>query len=812
MRRVMRRVVVTWVAALCMGGCGSGGNSGSGAGGPAPAEPANLQPVPFTSVALADSFWAPRIESNRTQSLPLKFQTFVDNGNLDNFLKAAHLMGGEHRGFLWADSDVYKTLEGAAYAIALQPDAALAAKLEDAVSRIAAAQRADGYLNTYFQLALEGRLDGRRVETKMPWEDLIGMHEDYCAGHLMEAAVAHQAATGRDSFLNVARRLGDHMSSIFGYGRRSGVPGHEEAELALLKLWRRSGRASDFELAQFYIDERGRHSGGRTIYGEYCQDLAPLREQSEPLGHCVRGPYLYAGATDLAAATNDAALLAALERLWTATVTRKMYVTGGLGHSLYNEGFGPDHDLSNEHAYNETCAACAMVLWALRLANLHADARYTDVLERVLYNAVLSGRSLDGRRLYYNNFMTRRARKGRFGIDCCATNMVRIIPSVPGFQYATKPGSGVWVHLYAAGQAEIPWGGGSFRLVQETSYPWEGNVRLRIAAGDPGELTLNLRIPEWAAGATVSVNGSSVSVGTGLSKGYLPIRRSWRAGDIVDLFLPMSVRRVTADPKVWADRGRVALLRGPLVYCLEEIDHSVPVHEIVLPVGAPVQAEHRPGLLGGVTVLRATGTDARNGASVDVTAVPYCAWDNRPVGPRSNDWDWSNDGLMTVWIPESASAAPVTPDRGRLADATVTYSHKNAGDSAAALNDGILPVHSNDQSIPRFTWWSHQGTEEWVAYEFPAPQTVWRSDIFWFSDAEAGGGCDFPQAFRHEYWDGSAWRPVALDADYGHAVDLFASHHFSIVRFAPVTTTRIRMLAQLKPGKSGGILEWRLPD
>lgn len=795
---------MTWVkrlvlASVCLTGCGGGG--GGDAAATAPSTLPNLEPVPATSVTLTDGFWAPRIETNRTQSLPLKFQGFTDNGNLDNFLKAAHLLGGDHQGFIWADSDVYKTLEGAARAIALQPDAGLEAKLEDAVGRIAAAQRGDGYLNTYFQLAGEGRLDGGRVEARQPWEDLIGAHEDYCAGHLMEAAVAHHAATGRTSLLGVASRLAGHMASIFGDGRRSGVPGHEEAELALVKLWRVTGRASDLELARFYVDERGRHSGGRTIYGEYCQDLTPLREQREPLGHCVRGPYLYAGATDVAAVTDDAALLAAVERLWTATVERKMHVTGGMGHSLYNEGFGPDFDLPADLSYNETCAACAMVFWTTRLLNLRADARVADVLERVLYNAVLSGRSLEGRRLYYNNPVSRRTRRGRFGIDCCATNMVRIIPSVPGYQYSTKAG-GLWVHLYAAGEARFPWG----QLVQETNYPWDGAVRLRVAAGDPGDLTLHLRIPEWAAGATAAVNGVPVPV----TAGYLALRRVWRAGDFVDLNLPMAPRRIAADPRVWAQRGRVTLARGPLVYCLEEIDHSVPVHEIVLPPDAAIAIEQRPGLLGGVTVLRATGS--RNGAAVEITAVPYCAWDNRPMAPRSNDWDSSNDCLMTVWIPESAAAVPVVPDRGRLGDATVTWSHKNGGDTAAALNDGVLPAHSNDQSIPRFTWWSHQGSEEWMAYEFPSARRVWRSDIFWFSDAEAGGGCDFPATFRHETWDGGAWRPVALDADYEHAADLYSSGHFTIVRFAPVTTTKIRLVVQLKPGKSGGVLEWRLPE
>ncbi|HVE43020.1 MAG TPA: beta-L-arabinofuranosidase domain-containing protein [Planctomycetota bacterium] len=787
-------------------GCGSGGGGGGGSNQSSVATMAKLEAVDFSRVDLNDPFWAPRIETNRTASLPMVYQSFVDNHNLDNFLKAAGLMGGNFDGFLWADSDVYKTLEGMARAIQLHPDAILATNLENVVSSISAAQIQSGpmagYIDTYFQLGNAGRGGGGTTVTTQPWEDLKAMHEDYCHGHLIEAAIAHHQATGKTNFLSVARKLADHLERTFGVGKRSGVPGHQEVEIALMKLRSVAGTGSsaDLDLAKFYIDERGRHSGGRGIFGEYCQDLAPVRELTEPVGHSVRGPYMWAGATDVAAATQDGALLAALATLWQNVVDRKMYVTGGTGHRLYNEGYGPDDDLSNDWAYNETCAACAMMFWTQRMANVLADGRYMDVLERILYNGFAAGRSIDGTRLYYNNFMTRYGSKGRMGIACCATNIVRTVPQVAGFQYATREGDGIWTHLYMAGQATLPYGGTTVGLKQESSYPWDGHVKLTLSLPSPASFTLHLRIPAWAAGANATVEGAAVDMGAALS-GYLPIARTWKNGDVVELTLPMAIRRIASSPKVFANQGRVAIARGPIVYCLESGDNPVSVHQIVVPSGAALSAGFDGSLLGGVTKITGTGVNASDASSVGFTMIPYAVWDNR-----------SHDSLMAVMLPETAAAAPVRPDKGRVGSATVSYSYKNGGDTEAAINDGVWPQNSNDQSIPRFTWWSHQGTAEWIAYEFPAPTTVWRSDIFWFSDAGAGGGCDFPQSFSHEYWTGSSWQPVTLLHDYAHTNDLFSDGHFSIVRFAPVTTTKIRLSVQLKPGKSGGILEWRLPE
>lgn len=764
--------------------------------------PPGLQPVPLAKVALNDPFWAPRIEANRTTSIPFMRQALIDNHTLDNFPKAAGLMGGYHDGFPWADGDTYALIEAMGYALQLHPDATMENQMEQIIANIVAAQVKTGpmagYLNTWFQLGNAGRDYGGTTLALQPWEDLIGAHEHVVNVGILLSGIAHFQATGRTYLLDAARKNSDHMSSIFGEGKRSGIPGHQALEYALFSLAAVPGvgRLSDIEQSKFYLDERGRWSGGRTIYGEFCQDLRPIRFESEPLGHCVRGPYMWAGATDLAATTGDAELLAALERIWTNVVEKKMTPTGGIGHRLYNEGFAPDYDLSNELAYNETCAACAMIFWTQRMGNVLLDGKYADVMERILYNGFASGRSLDGSRLYYNNDMVRHGFKSRFGIPCCMSNNIRTTPSVGGMQYATQAGDGIWAHLFMAGQAQIPYGGATIGLKLETSYPWDGALKFTVTPSAPTSFTLHLRIPEWAAGASATVNGSPVGMGS-VSKGYLPISRLWNSGDVVQLTLPMAVRRVRSNPKVFAHQGRAAIARGPIVYCLESNDNAVSVHKIVIPAGAALTPEFDGGLLGGVTKLKGTGTNADNGTPVNFTMIPYAVWDNR-----------SHDSDLAVMVPETSGAAAVQPDRGRMGNATITASF---GGDVAAVKDGILPTTASDESIPRFTWWNHTGTQETITAEFPA-MTVARSDVFWFRDAGSGGGCDFPASIRHEYWDGGAWRTLQPDSDYDHAVDLFDGGHFTIVRFVPVTTTKVRLVAQLRPGKSAGILEWRLPE
>ncbi len=608
-----------------------------------------LSAVPFTAVKFQDDFWSPRLETNRTVSLPHNFEWCEKTGRIDNFAKAGKLMAGDFRGIFFNDSDVYKVIEGASYSLAARPDPKLEKVTDDAIAKIAAAQQPDGYLNTYYTLAEPGRR----------WTNLKDMHELYCAGHMIEAAVAHYRATGKRTFLDVAMRYADHIDSVFGPTRKIGVPGHEEIELALVKLYQATGRKKYLSLAEFFIDSRGDQSK-RKIWGEYHQDHKPIRDQSEIVGHAVRAMYLYAGTADVAAYNGDQQLIDAMSRLWQDVTERKMYITGGIGARHEGEAFGAAYELPNDSAYCETCAAIGLALWAHRLNLMHADAQYADVVERAVYNGILSGIGMDGRHFFYVNPLASDGKHHRqpfFDCACCPSNVVRFLPSLPGYVYATGAG-GIFVNLYVAGKAKVVLGDGNAKnvvtLTQKTNYPWDGDVRLTVEPQQPGEFALRLRIPGWCNGATLKVNGAPVKLD--VEKGYATIRRNWQAVNQVELRLPMPVERVEANPRVAADVGRVALQRGPIVYCFEAIDNDGRVKDIVLPRSPAFKAERRNDLLGGATAL--TGVTVLTGTTADgrrVTAVPYYAWDHRKPGdmivwvrqdgksekPRVDDPAWS---------------------------------------------------------------------------------------------------------------------------------------------------------------------------
>ena len=600
-----------------------------------------LAAVPFTDVTFHDAFWTPRLETNRTKTLPHDFLWCERTGRLDNFAKAAKAMKGDHRGAVFNDSDVYKVIEGAAYSLASHPDPVLERTVDDAIYKIAAAQQQDGYLNTYFTVAEPG----------MRWTNLRDKHELYCAGHLIEAAVAHYRATGKRSLLDVAVRFADHIDKVFGPNRRCGVPGHEEIELALVKLYQVTGERRYLELAQFFIDARGDRSR-RELWGKNHQDHLPVRQQREIVGHAVRAMYLYAGAADLAAYTGDRPLVDAMGRLWRDVVERKMYVTGGIGATNVGEAFGDAYQLPNDTAYCETCAGIGLALWAHRLNLMEADAQYADIFERVVYNNVLAGVGMDGTHFFYVNPLASNGRHHRqpfFECACCPSNVVRFVPSLPGYVYAVGR-DGVFVNLYVAGMAKIFLNDNRVTLAQETKYPWEGDVVLSVEPQKPAEFTIHLRIPGWCRGAKMSVNGQPVALD--VNKGYAHVRRRWQSGDRVRLELPMPVERIAAHPRVKADEGRVALQRGPIVYCFEAVDNSGRAKDLALPGDPCFNAEYRGNLLGGLTAITGVGADGRK-----VTAVPYDAWDHREPGE------------MVVWIRQESTATPPRDDeawKGKL--------------------------------------------------------------------------------------------------------------------------------------------------
>lgn len=597
---------------------------------PTAAEPPKhrkLNAVPFTDVKLSDAFWAPRIQTNREKSLPHNFKWCEQTGRISNFAKAARKMPGQFEGIFFNDSDVFKVLEGASYSLADKPDPSLARTVDEVIAMIAAAQQPDGYLNTYYTLKEPGKR----------WSNLQAMHELYCAGHLIEGAVAHYRATGQRTLLDVAIKYADLIDQTFGPGKRPSICGHEEIELALVKLYQVTGEKRYLDLARRMLDLRGDKTQ-REIWGPSCQDHVPVRQQREIVGHAVRAMYLYSGVADVASYTGDPGLLEAMDAIWKDVVQKKMYITGGIGARHQGEAFGDPYELPNDTAYCETCAAIGLVFWAHRLNLMHGDAQYADVMERALYNGVLSGIALDGQRFFYVNPLASDGKHHRqpfFGCACCPSNVVRLVPSVPGYVYATSDDA-IHVNLFAAGTATVTIKGAKVKLTQETKYPWDGKVKITVEPEKPCDMNFWLRVPGWCQGSNITVGGRFVEHAS-VVKGYVgvpcPHGRSWEAGDEIIYEMPMPVQRMQAHPLVKADTGRVAIQRGPIVYCFEAADNGGPVREIVLAKDPKFAIEHRPDLLGGVTVIKALDHAGRQ-----LTAVPYYAWDHRQAGE------------MAVWV------------------------------------------------------------------------------------------------------------------------------------------------------------------
>jgi len=620
-----------------------------------------LSPLSLTDVTIDDAFWGLRLETNRRVTIPHGYRMLQEMGAIDA-LKLTWRPGDEPVPHIFWDSDLAKWLEGACHSLTTHPDAALRKQVDGVVRLLEKAQQPDGYLNSHYTV----------VEPQNRWGNLRDCHELYCAGHLMEAAVAHFEATGTRTLLEVACRYGDHIDRIFGRGKgkKRGYPGHEEIELALVKLSRATGERRYLRLSKYFVDERGRtphyydleaRSRGETPgHGRrhaYWQAHAPVRDQHEAVGHAVRAMYLYCGMTDVAAETGDVDLFAACRRLWDNMTGRKMYVTGGIGARPQGEAFGDDYELPNETAYAETCAAIGLVFWAHRMLHVTADGQYADVMERALYNGFLAGVGLDGKSFFYVNTLAYNGEPGRthgrcrrqewFGCACCPTNVVRLLGTLGTYAYSTGPRS-LYVHLYLGGTARAAVAGEGVELRQETAYPWDGRIRLTVNVEKPVRFGLRLRIPDWCEQARLRVNGRQAPVR--VTRGYAALDRVWRSGDTIALSLAMPVRVLHGHPLVPATAGHLALQRGPLVYCAEQADQRVDLRALRLPRAPRLTAKHHPRLLGGVTCLHGAATApptsgalysraARSGRRVAFKAVPYAFWANRRPGP------------MRVWLP-----------------------------------------------------------------------------------------------------------------------------------------------------------------
>jgi uncharacterized protein len=769
-----------------------------------------VQPVPFTAVTLTDRFWAPRMEVNRTVTIPFAFEKCVETGRVALFDRAAAALRGEEidrraPGYPFDDTDVYKVLEGASYSLSVKPDPALDAYLDELIAKIAAAQEPDGYLYTT-----------RTINPKEPhawagkerWElEEHDSHELYNLGHLFEAAVAHYQATGKRSLLDVAIRSADLLVATFGPGKKKIWPGHQITEMGLAKMYRATGKQEYLEVAEFLLASRGGS-------GEYWQAHKPVLEQDEAVGHAVRGAYMFSGMADVAAMAGDRRYLNAIDKLWDNVVGKKLYITGGIGATGAGEAFGRNYELPNMSAYAETCAAIGNVYWNHRLFLLHKDAKYIDVLERTLYNGVLSGVSLDGKSFFYPNPLESTGQHGRspwFGVACCPSNMTRFLSSVPGYMYAVD-GDTVYVNLYAEGTASIDAGGGKVQITQKTEFPWDGAVRLSFESQSRQPVAVKLRIPGWArneavpsdlyrfaqhldAAPQVRVNGAVVR--PQLDRGYVTLNRVWRTGDVVELSLPMPARQVAAHPMVHANAGRLAVQRGPIVYCAEWPDNDGQVRNVVLPHGASLAPVRRNDLLGGVTVVRASAQalSYRDDGSIertprDLVLIPYYSWANRGRGD------------MAVWLASADTVARPTPRPTLASRSTIRTSE--GGQGPRSINDLSKPLDARDQATPFFHWWPKKGTTEWVEMTLPEATTVSESTVYWFDDT-GRGECRVPESWTLLYRDGNEWKPVRASGPFG--VDKDANNR---VTFQPVRTTALRIEVKFQPNWSSGLYEWEV--
>jgi DUF1680 family protein len=808
----------------------------------------HLAPVAFDQIKLREGFWSRKLDTNRKVTLEACLAKCEETGRIKNFAIAGGLEKGKHEGALYNDSDVYKVLEGLAYTLAFERDPALEARADLIIDKIASAQQKDGYLDTYYTL----------VEPDKRWTNIQSGHELYCAGHLFEAAVAYDRATGKKKLLEVAKKLADHIDATFGPGKKLDPCGHPEIELALVKLFKATNEPRYLTLAKFFIDQRGnlkpakksdkdKEAKGnadkdksdtdaddddakdekkdpalakvnalkrkRPGFGEYAQDHKPLREQTEIVGHAVRAMYLYCGAADVAAETGDNTLLAPLETIWHDVVDKKMYITGGIGSSAKNEGFTKAFDLPNESAYCETCAAIGMALWNQRMMLATGEAKYGDIVEKEIYNGILSGVSSGGDAFFYDNPLESHGDHKRvpwFDCSCCPSNLVRFLPSIPGLVFATK-GKSIYVCQYVPCDAVIEIAGTSVHIKMETDWPNSGKVKFTINPDKPVTFALKLRRPGWCETVYYEHDLKEREHSNdfpGGQSGWELYERQYEPNDgCVATFLA-PVRREHAAPEVEADKGRVAICRGPMVYALEGIDNQGRALSVALPADAPLpsvdtKADPRLGatriLKGkGLTVDRAA-TGGRATKPFNLTFIPYYLWANR--GPSD----------MRVWVPETPDL-PEIAGEGPAADqngAHVTSSHCWRGDTLLALNDGKVGAKSNDESIPRLTFWDHTGTQEWTQYDFPAPKKLSSSKVFWYDDTGRGGtsGTRVPVGWRLAWRDGADWKPVNLKSGqtYGVALD-----GWNAVEFDPVETSAVRLEVDLQRGFSAGVLEWEV--
>ena len=771
-----------------------------------------IDPVPFTSVKVSDNFWGQRLKASREVTIPLAFSQCEETGRYLNFINAAHPSDTiKVGGFSFDDTDVYKTIEGASYMLQTYPDKQLEKYIDSVLVIVAAAQEPDGYLYT-----------SRTMNPKHPhqwagkrrWEKVEELsHEFYNLGHMIEGAIAHYQATGKRNFLDIAIKYADCVCREIGDkpGQLVLVPGHQIAEMALAKLYLVTGDRKYLDQAKFFLDKRG-HTSRRDAYS---QAHKPVTEQDEAVGHAVRAAYMYAGMADVAALTGDSAYIHAIDRIWDNITGKKYYITGGIGATSNGEAFGANYELPNMSAYCETCAAIGNVYVNHRLFLLHGDSKYYDVLERTLYNGLISGVSLDGGGFFYPNPLESAGQHQRqpwFGCACCPSNICRFIPSLPGYIYAVKERD-VYVNLFMSNTARLDVAGKQVSLSQSTSYPWNGDIDITVDRNKAGRFTMMIRIPGWVRNRpvpsdlyrytdgkqpeySVKVNGEAVDCT--LRNGYVGIDRKWKKGDRVEIHFDMEPRTVRADSRVVADRGRIAVERGPIVYCAEWPDNEFDVLAVLVNQHPEFNVVSAPETLYGIDKLvtdaqvleyRADGRLAAD--DVKRTLIPYYAWAHR--GP----------GKMAVWLPQEVSAANPVPAPTLATSGRLSASHPSP--SLGAVNDRLIPADENDRSLPYYHWGPSDSATGWLIYEFPEAKEVRGSTVYWYDDAP-WGGCRVPKSWRILYRDANGdWWPVSGADSYGTAKGTA-----NTVNFSPVKTSAVKLEAVQPDGNRAGVFEWEL--
>lgn len=768
-----------------------------------------ITPIPFSKVNIKDNFWAPKIRTNHDVTIPIAYQKSVESGRIDNFIIAAGNKEGQFCSeYPFDDTDIYKIIEAASYSIQTFPDKDMEVMMDTLIAHIAEAQEEDGYLYT-------NRTIGKNVHHwagEKRWELVHDLsHELYNLGHMFEAAVAHYTATGKRNFLDIAIKSADLICNEFGEGKIVNYPGHQEVEIGLVKLYRVTKDERYLKLARFFLDVRGKENVGKPT--KYNQSHLPVTQQDAAVGHAVRGAYMWAGMADIAAIMGDESYLRAINKIWHDIVDKKYYINGGIGATGSGEAFGEAYELPNMSAYCETCAGVGNAIWNHRMFLMTGESKYIDVLERSMYNNIIDGVSLSGDRFFYPNPLQSYGQHERsewFGCACCPPNVARFLPSMPGYIFAQKDND-IYVNLYITSESTFDIAENQLTIAQQSGFPWQGDVKINFKATKPTDANLKLRVPGYAKNQPVpsdlyiyldakekpveiKLNGKKVNFEVD-EKGYINISRKWTNRDVIEIMFPMEVEVVEAHPEVTEDMGKIAVERGPILYCAEWPDNpNGEVLNLIVDKNQnfkPVKSD----LLGGIYTIEATAQTAKRQMDGKVqvsgknklTLIPYHLWNNR--GP----------GEMSVWMPTSLDHARPAPAPTIANKSKVSASVRTR--AIRAVNDQLFPKNSNDHSVPYIHWWPRKATSEWVQFDFDQTQEVSTVKVYWFDDGPFGG-CRIPASWEIQYKDGEEWKPVKAKSDYKVTKDDWDS-----IRFEPVKTNGLRLIVNLPQEHASGVHE-----